>query len=64
MEKFTSKFNRCVFEKHDNGRCYQIDNAMRGGEETPQKVKRRISNKDYEMQKALHSQILAEGCSI
>lgn len=60
MEHFKSKFNGCVFEKHGNGRCYQIDNAMRGGEETPKKVKRRISTKDYETQKALHEQMLAE----
>lgn len=56
MEQFKSKFNGRVFEKHGNGRCYQIDNAMRGGVETPQKVKRRISGTDYELQKALHEQ--------
>lgn len=60
MEHFKSKFNGCIFEKHGNGRYYQIGNAMRGGEETPKKVKRRISNKDYDIQKALHEQILAE----
>ena len=60
MEHFKSKFNGCVFERHGNGRCYQIDNAMRGGVETPQKVKRRVSSKDYETQKALHEQMLAE----
>lgn len=41
MEQFKSKFNGCVFEKHDNGRCYQVDNAYRGGEEIKKKVKRR-----------------------
>lgn len=64
MEQFKSKFNGCVFEKHDNGRCYQVDNAYRGGEEIKKKVKRRVSGKEYETQKTLHNQILAEGCRV
>jgi len=60
VEKFKSKFNKCVFEKDDNGRCYQIGNAVRCGEEISKQVKRRISIKEYDLQKQLHAQTVAE----
>lgn len=61
MEKFKSKFSGCVFEKADNGRCYQVGNAVRHGEEISKQVRRRISDKAYDLQKQLHNQMVAEG---
>lgn len=60
MERFKSAFSGCTFEKADNGRCYQIDNAMRGGEYLKEKAKRRISDRYYAFQKVLHEQMIQE----
>lgn len=61
MEKFKSKFNGCIYEKSDNGRCYVVGNAVRYGEEISKKAKRRIPDKEYILQKQLHNQMLSEG---
>lgn len=60
MEKFKSKFNGCTFVKEDNGRCYQMDNAIRGNRDLHKMVKRRIAEKDYNYQKSIHEQMLIE----